>query len=408
MTDLFFEIPLEESTKIEIAPTPIRSNGAGTPLPEAQARPDAACARPFCNDEWNSRVSSRVPAGQWPVQWETALNPKFPPSYVSTAEDRILVEGGGQWQLFDAGGKAIASARIKSGQAIMDPAHSLIYAVDQDGALSAYSFLDGKKVFSTSLAFGDTFGQQYLARVGNRLVIVSVEREAFPHRPTPPNRSVVEVKEISEPLRVDASGALLSVRDVGELRAESSTVAIAMHGGTLAFAVPGRIYLTDLNLKVSAGLEDSFQPVLLSLDEGGRIYLIARREEKLSLWVVTHEGQRLLAYDLPREFGEPRVPPIVGYNHRIYLIGAGRSLAVDLDGTLAWELPLSGPATVAADDHLLISSGPTLVAVDAKGTQRVIREFQGEALKTAAVTAADGSILVASAQRLYRLSPRGR
>jgi outer membrane protein assembly factor BamB len=405
MIDLFFEIPLEESKKIEIPPIPIRPNGTTAALPHAVPRTDAPCARPFCNDEWNSRVTGRVSPGQWSVLREAALNPKFPPSYISTAGDRILVEGGGQWQLLDTNGRAIASAAIKSGQAVMDPVHSLVYAVDQDGALSAYRFTDGQKVYTTSLAFGDTFWRQYLARSGDRLVVVGVDQEAFPHRPTPPNRAVVEVKELTEPLQVDPSGSLLSVEDTGRLRAESSTVAFAMHGSTLVFAVPGRVYLADLNLKVAASLEDSFEPVLMSLDEGGRIYLIVRRGEQVSLWVITPQGQRLLAYDIPREFGVPVVPPIVGYDHKVYLMGSGRSLAVNPNGTLAWDQPVSGPASVTADDQLLISAGSALMALDAKGTPRLVREFKGETLKTPPVTAGDGSILVASAQRLYRLSP---
>ena len=58
MIDLFFEIPLEASTKIEVPPTPIRPDGASGALPQASARQDAACSRPFCNDEWNSRIGS--------------------------------------------------------------------------------------------------------------------------------------------------------------------------------------------------------------------------------------------------------------------------------------------------------------------------------------------------------------
>lgn len=407
MVDLFFEIPLEESTKIEIAATPIRPSAAAA-LPKAAAPADAACARPFCNDEWNSRLGKGVPAVQWPIRWETALNPKFPPSYIAQAGDRILVEGGGQWQLFDRNGKMLSSAAIKSGQSVMDPAHALIYAVDQDGALSAYRFADGRKVFTTSLAYGDTFWRQFLARSGSRLIILGVEQEAFPHRPTPPNKSVIEVKELADPLRVDPSGQLLSVRDAGNLRAESSKVTMALHAGTLAFAVPDRIYLVDLNLKVGAALEESFEPVVLSLDEAGRVYLIAKRGEQLSLWVITPQGQRVLAYDLPPEFGIPSVPPIVGYDHRIYLTGAGRTLAINPDGKLAWEQPMSGPAAVTADDQLLVASGSVLVAFDGRGNRRVIRDFQGDVLKTPPITASDGDILVASAQRLYRLTPLPR
>jgi hypothetical protein len=290
----------------------------------------------------------------------------------------------------------------------MDPVHSLIYAVDQNGALAAYRFADGRQVFTTSLAYGDTFWRQYLARSGNHLLIASIEIEAFPHRPTPPNRSVIEVKELTEPLRVDPSGALLSVRDVGHLRAESSKIAVAMHGGTVAFAVPNRVYIADLNLKVSTALEDSFEPVMMSLDEGGRIYLLARRGEAISLWIVTPQGHRLGAYDLPGDFGTPTVPPIVGYDHRVYLMGAGRALAVNPDGKPAWDEPVSGPASATADNQLLVSRGPALIAVDAKGAQHMVHQFAGDTLKTAPVTAADGSILVAGAQKLYRLSGGGR
>jgi len=48
------------------------------------------------------------------------------------------------------------------------------------------------------------------------------------------------------------------------------------------------------------------------------------------------------------------------------------------------------------------------MAFDLRGKRRVIRDFEGDVLKTPAITASDGDILVASARKLYRLTPLPR
>ncbi len=403
MIDLFFEIPLVESRPIAAAATPIRAGGP-IAVPKAAPRSGSACTRAFCNEELNSRLTGDAAAAKWTVRWQTPLNPKVPPSYISSAGDRILIEGGGQWQLFDTSGKPIASARIKSGQPVMDPAHSLVYAVDQDGALSAYRFADGQRAYTTSLSYGDTFWRTYLARSGNRLVAVGVEVEAYPHRPAPPNKSVIDIRELADPLRVDPNGALLSVRSPGNLRTTTSMFAVAMHGDTLAFAVPNRVYFGDLNFKINGAFEDSFDPIMLSLDEDGRIYLLVKRGQQQSLWVLTPQGQRVLAYDIPAQFGLPSVPPIVGYNHEVFLMGAGGILAIHPDGRLAWQQPTGGFAAVSANDELVVASGNTLAAFNSNGTRRVLWG-SGDPLRTPPATMEGGDILVASVNRLYRLTP---
>ncbi len=408
MTEIFFEMPLKSSQKIEAPAIPLQTSGLVATPPKAVAQSDAAIPRTFCDDEWNSRLNRGVSAVRWPAKWETPLNGTYPPSSVSRSADRILLEGGGQWQLFDRGGKFLAAQPIKHGMALMDSAHSVFYAVDQAGAVTAYNLSDGKKAWSTSLAYGEVFALRYLARVGNRLIMVSVEQEAFPHRKTPPNRSVIQTKELSEPLRVSPGGDLLSVRDAGSLRAETAKVALAMHGSTIAFAVTDRLYFLDLNLKVLAAMETGIEPVMLSLDETGRAYLIGKNAAQYALWSITPQGQRAFAYDIPAEFGMPLMPPIVGYDHRVYLSLPGRIVALSPDGKVAWEQGVSGPATISADDQLLVSSGSLLLAFDQKGNRRVIRDFEGDVLKTAAITTGEGDILVASATKLYRLTPLPR
>jgi hypothetical protein len=102
------------------------------------------------------------------------------------------------------------------------------------------------------------------------------------------------------------------------------------------------------------------------------------------------------------------IPPIVGRNHRAYILGTNRVLAIDPDGKLAWVRPLKSAqaaAVITKDDQLLVADGSDLAAFDTTGERRTLHSFAGELLVTPPVITKRGEILVASQRRLYSLRP---
>src|SRR5689334_7965996 len=63
----------------QVAAVSIRSVPAPPAPARAQAVAGSECVRPFVNDQLNSRVSERLPAGSWIVRWQASLDPGFPP-----------------------------------------------------------------------------------------------------------------------------------------------------------------------------------------------------------------------------------------------------------------------------------------------------------------------------------------
>jgi hypothetical protein len=159
-------------------------------------------------------------------------------------------------------------------------------------------------------------------------------------------------------------------------------------------------------------MTDSFQAGPISMDETGRIYALAAREGRYSLWSLTPRGQRVFAQDFPPDalITTPPIkalPPAVGYDHRVYLIAGSIILGVSPEGTVFWRGSSGGAVTglvVTPDDELIVSAGNALVAFDAHGTRRVLYDFKSETLLTPPAIVKGGDILVATGSKLYRLT----
>lgn len=398
------------------SPTPPKSSAPATEIKpgEESNLPDAVppsvdpgCLRPYCNEELNSRVAGRLSSGVWKIKWRTDLDKGFQPSFVVQTGDRIITTGPYSWKLFDGqNGKPLAIDSLGAGPVVLDKDRDLFYHPNAAGLVLARQMSDGQMVFATGAYSGKQFRRAYLARRGNHMLILSVEYLGQPHGGTAPSFSIIQVQDLGDPPQPDANKLLTAARTLAELSWDTIFVTAGLHGESLVVAIPSHVFLTDLALHVRKDLKDEFEPVAMSLDEAGRIYLLARAGNRVSLWVLSAEGNRLTAFALPKDLQIGSTPPIVGYNHQVFIIGSDRVLAINPDGKLAWVRPVNGQgggAVVTAGNELLISDGSDLVVFDPKGQRRVLHTFTGEVLNTPPVLTARGEILVASQERLYAL-----
>src|SRR5690348_12521860 len=61
----------------DIPAVPIRP-AAHTAAPgRAQPAPGGECVRPYVNEQLNSRVTERLPAGEWRIRWQTSIDAGF-------------------------------------------------------------------------------------------------------------------------------------------------------------------------------------------------------------------------------------------------------------------------------------------------------------------------------------------
>jgi hypothetical protein len=388
----------EEAVELESPPLRIHSLPGAIPPPRAAATPAAVTHR-FGSPALNGRLGEPLPDGDWKVRWEADLEPGLNTAAVLSGWDRLLVWGWLGWQLFDAAGKAVASGPLDSADVLLDDQEPLIFLVDGAGKFSARRADSGAQAYLLEAPSRRLFQVSFLARYRQHLVAGSASRPPQPHAAVMPHTCVVQAH------RLDGERAAVE----RELTRDVAQVLMAMHQDTLAIATGNRIYLAGANLNIRAAIEGEFEPLAMSLDEAGRIYLIVRDHQGQALWVVTPEGGRVVSYRLPAGARAGTVPPLVAYDHQVYILASGRLLAIGPSGKLLWEQAVSEAAagSVSADGALLLANGADLVRFTASGERRTLHQF-GEWLRAPAIVTAAGELIAATGNRLYCLARSGK
>ncbi|HMB92333.1 MAG TPA: hypothetical protein VKP65_15885, partial [Rhodothermales bacterium] len=283
---------------------------------------------------------------------------------------------------------------------------------DPNALIRAQHMTDGAPAYSLFARFGDTYARAFLARRDTRLLIVSVEVEGDPHGTHEPENAVVEVQHVGEPVQVDENGFLRSGRRLADVIFDTVDVQVALAGDTLVAAVPDQLYTLDLGLQVQQVWEGAFTPLAMSLDETGAAYLIVHTvseedEERYALWVVTPEGERIVDSNVPEPEEDEQAPPIVGYDHHIYLPQGDSLHAFSPDGEHLWAKfggGLFAGAVATADHRVLVAGGGWLSAFDTSGERTMVFVHDSASWVTPPVLTEHGDILVATEQHLYRLT----
>jgi outer membrane protein assembly factor BamB len=141
----------------------------------------------------------------------------------------------------------------------------------------------------------------------------------------------------------------------------------------------------------------------------GLIYLVVFHEERLNLWLVNSDGEKAYAVELPKEVGNIYYPPIIGYDHRVYLLSDKRLMAFNSRGDFIWEYKTQSEiagAVITADNQLLLTIGSELGAFEANGRYKMLYEFEGESLQTPPTLTSNSELLVASRSNFYCLTLR--
>ena len=406
MDEPLFERMPGDPVELRIRPIPIVPSRDEVALPDAE--PDGRgreFPRRYANEQCNSRLAFPLPEGAWRLLWKTELDPDVEPDYLLQAGSRILLRGGDLWELYDDHGDRLAADGIGPGEVVLDPTRERFLLDEPDGFVEGRSLTDGARTFRIFPLFGEGYARTFLSVGARRLLIVSVEVGGAPWEKEP-DTSTVEIIDLGAKLRTDENDYLISADNKADLIRDSTTLLAARHRDTLLLATDGAIVATDPNLEATSLLEAEFVPVALSLDEARRIHLMVYRERGYRLWVIAPDGRRQVDVEVPPSVAEAAVPPVVGYDHRIYLIGLDRIIALNPDGTGAWQHAGAGVAgaVVTADGSLLAARESAVVAYDREGEGRTLLSFSGEGVRTQPVLTSDGRLLVATERHLYAFS----
>ena len=401
----------EDPVPLGIEPRPLRPAarplGAGkAPLPA-----EAGVLAPFGNDRRNSRMPGALGLGptaptHYAVRWSAAIPEEFGPYSLLQSANRIVVLGPSLWRLYDVGGSLLHQVPRNCSCALIHPAWTVFYAGDNFGLIAGYRTGSGEVRFQVRPTFGKEFACNFLAARGNRMIAVSIELLIDVHGPDP-ERSIIEAFDLGDPAFPKSWNEKGGPHVVMDLIRQSRTLYAAMVPDGVAIATVDRVYVLDLDLNFRRAMTGSFLPTEISTDEEGRIYLQVYAEKRNAVWLITPEGERVYSFVFPASFKKPISPPIVGYDHTVYMVSTEHVLSIALDGKLNWMRPGLGTvagAAVTADDYLLVSEGSNLSAWDARGRRTVLHTFDGDTLSTAPVLMENGDLVVASQQRLYCLT----
>lgn len=392
-----------ESKEITPAAKAIQpAKGAQAPLPRAAAS-GLPYRQAYANPQLNSRLGYVIPPVGYKLRKSAELHETLPTQFVLQDGNRIVTSGP-EWRMFHMNGALVATDRLGLGPAVMDAPRKLLYVVNPPGYLAARSLTDGSLPYNFLPSMGSTLVRTFVSRRDRRMIIAGTERPRGAHGEFLAKNSMIESYDLGDPEQADSMAFLTSLERKAALTLPTLTLHVAGLDERLVAATTDRLFLLNWGLAVEGALEGDFEPQSISLDESGRIYMLAQLGKRVELWMLNSSGERLYSFPLAPG-ADVAHPPIVGYDHTVYLLADNLVVAVGVDGRVKWTKPAKGHAAGAAvdpTDQLLVAEGNTVVVYSATGERSVISTLP-EALVTPPILTESGEILVASDRHLYIL-----
>ena len=382
---------------------PIKMVATRDHLPAAApASSGVDCLRPFANERLNSRLASALPHGDWKIRWTASLPSSGLFTAILHSGERTLITGRAEWRLFDKAGHQLAADVTTGDDAEIDPAHGLFYIPNRYGNLAAYRLADGHADYRFPVEGTPDYSRTLVHRFDNKFAVASSKRSVNPMNPTPVRISALEMHELTEPRRMDQD-LLTSEHQIAIRQYEASRLYTAFHGNLLAVtALTNVLEYLDPALIVKRNYSGTFEPQALSLDETGRVYMLVQN----ALWLVSHRGEVL---EVKLDSPVLPLPPIVGHNHAIYLVGVNQVTAITEGGKIAWHFSSTtgriAGAMITGDDQLLTAAGSAVVILNpTTGAPTVLHDFGKEVIIAPPVLTSGGELMVATVNHLYALS----
>ncbi|HTS65601.1 MAG TPA: hypothetical protein VMH28_26445 [Candidatus Acidoferrales bacterium] len=398
---------LYRGEKTPLPLTPLRDASRTKPAPATVSMPETFAAH-FANPALNSRLPASLSDRKWSVAWKVSLEEHESPLSILRSADRILVRFANSFRLYDSVGKPVARGPVGAGAVYLDGPPGLFYVTTSVDTLEARRLSDGGVVFQTSIAAAPSLVYPLIARAANRLIIVGTQIQQFSHTPEPAVESVLQFKEFGGSLSVDDTGMLSSLARGGLLRVNSADLFSAVSGNAVHFAVPDALVATTTDLQVQSACGGKFHTKLMSADEAGNRYLLVDPGGRPALWGITSDCTRFFNVPLEPRYGSLVAPPVIGYDHLIYLVSGSWVLSLSPEGKILWEreLPAQAAGTGVTSDHwLMVTAGDAVLEFARDGTRFELARLPGDALVTYPVLTAANRILAASAHTLYCLQP---
>jgi hypothetical protein len=386
---------------VPFASQPLRDG----PPPPRQATPaieSGVLVRHFGSNAANSRLPGVLPGGTWKVKWSAVLTSAG--NSVIRADDRILCQSG-EWWLFDATGKQLATQYAGPSPLVIDERTRTFQFIVHGWQQRWLS--NGEVVFENAVSSNERTFWPVLFRNGNRMIAFANVEPEYWNQPPGKSSAFIEMCELETPFRVDDNrNCRLKGSETLTIAAENARAAAV--NDLITMAAPDVLIRFDSDLKVVSAFTGHFIPKQISLDESGWACIYVEVDRRPALWLVTPEGVRVLNWPAPVELGEPIQAPIIGYDRRMYLLSKSHLVAVDPQGKTLWMKPVPSPAVgagVTINGRVLVSAGAILLAYAPDGQASELLRFSEE-LTSPPIITSHHEILLCMGKKLHCLVAR--
>lgn len=416
MNTVFYRDDVEKPISLSVPPVKVKASGdIWAPTPQSPDPAHGFYSRPYANAMHNSRIPYPAGEGFRKILWEANLDASSRPRFVLNGGGCLLVQKDFAWELLDDQGSHIMQGGSGTGDIFLDAEDSLFYTTDQDGLVVARTLSDGKEAYAFFPMFGSGYVRTILAREKRNVWVIGVEIPQVSHSASrPAEYTVMEIQDLSESLKKDEDGILMSNQRVATLITRPVPLLTAMTGRKLILGAPDHVYTADEHLNVTGDIEFVGTPEAMSVDEEGRIYLVAQTEDEDKvavrvLMVLSPDGSEVMRTRLSNHSATIIAPPIVGYDHTTYLLQDDTIVAVGVDGRTRWKTFAGGRivgGVAMADSKLLVSADSIIASYGANGEREVQFALEGERWATPPIVTATGRLIAASDKKLYCLVKR--
>jgi hypothetical protein len=356
-----------------------------------------------------SRGGASVSPGNWALAGSATLQPEFETFGLLAASDRVLVLGRVH-ELFDGAGRSLFWALTGASLPGLFPETNAILGVEPNGGLLRRSLATGEVEFKSLVFGGDEYLYGFVGMRGNSYVVAGSERALDPHGAHKPRWSGAQRLRIEAPFKVDPSSRLLLSAKGGEqLRLAALGMMAVASADRVVFIVPGLVLGTDFDLVPGAAFTADFAPIAASISADGDLHLLVRATRGIRYWRIDAEGRRTREVIMTDDISDRPVPPILGYDGRVYLQSKRMLTVVEADGSHRSSVILRSPHARAAaqpDGTLLVADEGTIWHLDASLRAVALANVPAEEFRTPAVAVSSERFFVASASRLLRFERR--
>jgi hypothetical protein len=363
--------------------------------------------RPFANSQLNSRLPVELTGNEWEIKWKSELDPFSPSKFILLLNDKyIIVQGIGCWRLFDTNGKMLSLSNSGDSDIVLDEVRNLLYSFDRSGFFETFNVPPDQPSFKVFTRGKGDRKRVFFARENDNLVIASLKKVKSPHEKGGFKFATCESYLLSNPPAINKR--ILSAKTISYLDYTAPGIVAALNGDNFVYSIKNKIFISDLELNTKNVIDEKFIPVLISLDEMNRIYLLIISEDKSNhLWIISTDGELVTDIRLPEISSEINIPPVISYDHKSFLVFKNQIFCFSYTGEPLWQTMSAGKiggAIITANEFLLVSEGNLVMALNETGERKFIYDFSIEQVITPPVLTENNEILVATQNFLYCLS----